>query len=694
MPLALIILVIVSLFHTAEVSAALGYVPGEVLVQYKTTAKQKAKIGLLQRHRAKLKQRFQHLPIEQWQLPSDLSVVSAIQSLKDDPNVAVVEPNYRRYPASISRALPIEGPGQYDNQKLPLEQVAIPSLWDKVTGDPSVIVAVIDDAFDINHPDLQQNIYKPYDLADDDNDPSPVDNCLDPDLNQTIEEDHGTTVLGIIGAGTNNGIGIAGAAWNVSVMPLRISCLYDVASEVAAFEYAVKNGASIINTSYGGPMYSVVEQNAMQQLKDQDVLLVAAAGNFDTNNDKIQDYPSGLDLPNIIAVAASDGQGELTPWSHYGATSVDVAAPGLNYYTTMVGDRYGTVSGGTSYSAPIVASIAALLKSSNPSLLNFQDLRGAILGGVTPLTNSQGRLVSDGQVDALKAYDIISQTDQQPVIVIRKIVIDDSRGNNNGQIDKDEEITVKLTIENVGTIANDVVFNLSSDVLDQAVHYQGPAIMYSGDTTEASFDIGSISLESSSYQEILFALDIETNVNGSLAQTTRHFYLDWGGLDSGKSVIGKLKKTGSSFDEIHFYHIDVPANTAKLKIEVEIQDTISFPEVDLMARMGGYPQFDFNDYDKSWGISQDTYLANKAGNDVLEINRPQAGTWYIAVLSPRAQKYPDVQYSLKAKYTTTVSPSGGFHLAFGIPEIFFLWTIAILLRIATSRGQESNTKKP
>ena len=235
-----------------------------------------------------------------------------------------------------------------------LEKISAKEIWDITRGRPEVIIAVIDTGVDYKHPDLRDNIwinkaelngvsgsdddsngYKDdivgWDFADDDNDPT------DP---AATSLGHGTHVAGIIGAVGNNHEGISGVNWQVSIMPLKVmadgSSELTVAAIIEAIDYAIANGAHVVNCSFGGTEYSVLEQAAFSRLRENGILAACAAGNYSDNMDisgKI--YPACYDLDNILSVASTDSTDTLVSSSNYGKNEVDVAAPGNSIYSTL-----------------------------------------------------------------------------------------------------------------------------------------------------------------------------------------------------------------------------------------------------------------------------------------------------------------------------------------------------------------------
>ncbi len=147
---------------------------------------------------------------------------------------------------------------------------------------------------------------------------------------------HGTHVSGTIGAKGNNALGTTGVNWQVSILPIKAADEngeFSVADIISGINYAAAQGASIINASFGGSGYSQSEYDAINS--NSSILLVAAAGNNSSNNDITPEYPSGYALPNIISVAATDQNDNLSSFSNYGQTTVHVAAPGSNILSTV-----------------------------------------------------------------------------------------------------------------------------------------------------------------------------------------------------------------------------------------------------------------------------------------------------------------------------------------------------------------------
>jgi subtilisin family serine protease len=292
-------------------------------------------------------------------IPANRTVEEAVADFQNMPEVEFAQPNYRYHALAtipndtgFSKQWGLDNTGQTVNGTtgIPDADIDAPEAWDITTGSSSVIVAVIDSGVAYNHPDLAGNIWANIDETDGngiDNDGNGfkddvrgwdfVDNDNDPmDFNG-----HGSHIAGIIGAVGNNGQGMAGIAWKVQIMPVRVLAPdgFGFTSDITAgIDYAVNNGAKIINLSFGenpgDPPDSAV-QAAIQNAKNAGVLAVIAAGNDSNDNDALPVYPASYTLENIISVAATDQSDNLAYFSNYGAASVDVGAPGVDIYSAL-----------------------------------------------------------------------------------------------------------------------------------------------------------------------------------------------------------------------------------------------------------------------------------------------------------------------------------------------------------------------
>ena len=241
----------------------------------------------------------------------------------------------------------------FNNGMWCLYQVNAPQAWDISTGDANVVVAVTDNAIQINHPDLVNKLVPGRDVVDDDNDPSPCGGN---------DGFHGSHVSGTVGAETNNNLGVASIGFNISVMPIKIgNC--STGALTAGYDgiiWAADNGADAVNMSWGGGGVSSYGQNVCNYAWNQGCILIAAAGNDNTNQ---QFYPAAYD--NVVSVAATTSGDAKSSFSQYG-TWIDVSAPGSQILSLNAGTGY-SMSQGTSMASPMVAGLVGLMISHAPS---------------------------------------------------------------------------------------------------------------------------------------------------------------------------------------------------------------------------------------------------------------------------------------------------------------------------------------
>ena len=355
-------------------------------------------------------------------LPSGIDVETALALFQNNPFVEYAQPDYR-----VSIMLAPNDPQYQDMWSL--ENVSqtggvndadidASAAWDVTTGSGSTIVAVIDTGIDINHPDLAGNLWINVDeIGGDgiDNDGNGyVDDLygydfINGDANPFDDQGHGTHVAGTIGAVGGNSVGIAGINWDVQLMALKFLGADGSGSQSDAIEailYAVNNGAQIINASWGGDPFSQALFDALATARDAGVIFVTAAGNGDffgngINNDATPFYPANYNLDNIISVAATDHTDNLATFSNYGATTVDLAAPGVNILSTLPGGGYG-LNSGTSMATPHVAGVVALVRDLHPEW-TYDQVVQQVLATVDPLAQLAGLVSTGGRLNAAAA---------------------------------------------------------------------------------------------------------------------------------------------------------------------------------------------------------------------------------------------------------------------------------------------------
>jgi hypothetical protein len=219
---------------------------------------------------------------------------------------------------------------------------------------------------------------------------------------------HGTHVSGIIGGVGNNGLHISGVCWNVNIMTLLIGGVggMPVTAIVNATDYAIKNGVSVLNASYGGSGFSQAEQDSISRALAKNVLLIAAAGNGGDDTDDSPVYPACYPLDNIISVLSTDNTDHKGSQSCYGDESVDLGAPGEPIWSTILGNTYAYDSG-TSMAAPHVTGVAALALGMCPGLTSSR-LKSLIINNVDDISYLHGLCASGGRLNAYKVLNALA----------------------------------------------------------------------------------------------------------------------------------------------------------------------------------------------------------------------------------------------------------------------------------------------
>ena len=215
---------------------------------------------------------------------------------------------------------------------------------------------------------------------------------------------HGTHVSGTIGAAGNNGVGVTGIDWRVQILACKFigaDGIGSISAFISALNYSIAHGARITNNSWAGASNSQILSDAINNARSHGQIFVAAAGNDASNNDLNPSYPSGFNLDNIVAVAALDRTGKLASFSDYGATSVDLAAPGVGILSTTPNNTYSVYSG-TSMATPQVTGVLALVWGQHPSW-TYQQVIARVLNTTTSLASLQGKVRTGGLLNAARA---------------------------------------------------------------------------------------------------------------------------------------------------------------------------------------------------------------------------------------------------------------------------------------------------
>jgi subtilisin family serine protease len=292
--------------------------------------------------------------------------------------------------------------------------------WDVWTGSSSFVVGMADSGILRTHVDLAGNIWtNPGEVAGngiDDDGNGYVDDTwgwdfFNNDNNPTDDNGHGTHTAGTVGAVGNNGIGVTGVCWNVKLAALKIgsaSGSISVTAAVNAINYCVGKGIKVSNHSWGGGASNTSLNNAISAARSAGHLIIAAAGNggFDgrgDNNDSIPQYPASYAQDNIIAVAALDNDNRLATFSNYGATSVDIGAPGVTIASTYNSSTTSYVYlNGTSMATPHVTGVVALVWSKNPTW-TYAQVRDKLYSSGKAVSALSGKTTTGKSVNANNA---------------------------------------------------------------------------------------------------------------------------------------------------------------------------------------------------------------------------------------------------------------------------------------------------
>jgi subtilisin family serine protease len=336
-------------------------------------------------------------------LPENETVPGFIAKYQQSGLVEFAEPDY------IGHVAAIPNDPKYLNHTLwGLDKIEAPAGWDTLTSASNIVVAVLDTGVRYTHEDLKSNIWV-----------NPIDgghgwNALTGtnDPNDDSGNGHGTMVAGVLGAVGNNGKGVVGVAWQVQLMACK--CFNSqgkgtVSDCVACIDYARTNGARIINASWGFTN-SLALSNAMYSLRDAGIIVVAACGNDATNTDVNPTYPASYPMDNVVSVAATASDDSLASFSNYGATTVHLAAPGVNINSTFVAtDSFYYTDSGTSFAAPYVSGALALMLTEYP-IESYQSIIHRVLSATDHLPSLTGKCLTGGRLNLRKALTPIRLT--------------------------------------------------------------------------------------------------------------------------------------------------------------------------------------------------------------------------------------------------------------------------------------------
>jgi hypothetical protein len=407
-------------------SPKIGYAPGVVMLAFHPNASESTRSQVFARYNLTFDQEVTSPYFVRAFLPKGVSVESAIIALQREPSIRLAEADRQILPEQsfpndpqFSSQYGLHNTGQTGGT--PDADIDAPEAWQLIgNSGEEVIVAVLDDGCDIDHPDLRANIagnqaeinglpgvdddgngfvddLYGWDFADNDNNPRPA----------TTGDAHGTHTSGTVGAVRNNGIGVSGIGGNVKVLPIRMyrgqgTWISDL---IRGIDYSRQNGAKVMSVSYNIDGYTQLLVEAIQRAGQADIVYVNSAGNNGQNIDGLRGAIKAL-APNATFVAATDDRDGLASFSNYGST-VDFAAPGVDILSTTPGNTYG-FSSGTSMACPHGAAVIAIVRSLFPDLTAVQVI--ARVKGTSESKPSLSGRISGGRINLANTLD----TDNTP----------------------------------------------------------------------------------------------------------------------------------------------------------------------------------------------------------------------------------------------------------------------------------------
>jgi subtilisin family serine protease len=443
------------------------HLPGEVLVKFKNIIAPSERGQFHAENEVDVLSRIPGIGVDRIKSRKGESTEALLNRYRKNPFVEYAEPNglfHVTLTPDDPRFLELYGLHNTGQSGGTIDaDIDAPEAWDLQTGNSDIIVADIDTGVDFNHPDLAANIWThPGEIPDngiDDDGNGFIDdvrgwNFVGNNNNPLDDHGHGTHTSGTIAAVGNNGVGVVGVSWRAKIMPVKFlsasgSGTFEAAA--SAIIYSANMGARLSNNSWGcGPSpgcFSQTVEDAIAFANSKGMLFVVAAGNSNNNNDVTITYPCTSNQPNVVCVAATDRNDQKASFSNYGATTVDLGAPGVSTLSTvpmescLLCDPSGyRLLSGTSMATPHVTGAAALVLTQSPTWTAVQ-LKSAILTSVDPIPALAGRTVTGGRLNVDRA--IRFQPGPQPDLMMTAV-----SGPTSGQTG--DTIIISDTVTNQG----------------------------------------------------------------------------------------------------------------------------------------------------------------------------------------------------------------------------------------------------
>ncbi|MBM3966251.1 MAG: hypothetical protein FJ308_14485 [Planctomycetes bacterium] len=590
------------------------YIPNEILVQYlpganvsqRGMARASTNGSLSEQIFTKTMQASGLGQMERVSLGNGVTVPQALAALANNPFVAYAEPNYIYKPAFVSNDTYYSNGslwGMYgDDSPAAVGPVGTTNAFgsqaekawnDNIVGKSSVVVGIIDEGVQTTHPDLVNNIWvNPFETPNDgiDNDGNGyVDDVNGWDFvnnDKTVYDaggdSHGTHVAGTIGGDGGNGAGVVGVNWDVTMISTKFLGTNggSTANAVKALDYLTdlksRHGINIVatNNSWGGGGYSQSLHDAIIRSAKSNILFVAAAGNSTTNNDTTASYPSNYNTTvgtstqtaasydSVIAVAAISNTGAIASFSSFGATTVDIGAPGVSINSSVPTNTYASYNG-TSMATPHVTGAVALYASVQPAGVSASSIKTAILNSATPTASLAGKTLTGGRLNVYaalqQASSIVLDKSVYGAPSTASVTVTYAAANSSSSLADTLQITVQssseLTPESITlteTGINTGVFSGSFGLLTSSAAGDGSLAVSNGDTITATCT--AISKSTNATVDLL--APTLTNITASPQRLTSR--IDWNTNESSTTVV----LFGTSSNNLDQSNINTTLSTA------------------------------------------------------------------------------------------------------------------------------------
>lgn len=399
---------------TLNSAASSEYNPGRILIQPKAGVDMAVIDNFHRSLNCTVSRVFQTpTQVEVVELPTGGEVKAYVEKYLRSGLVEFAEPDYLRHldttpndPKYLDGTLwGLNNYGQ--NGGTPHADIDAPEAWDVRTSASNVVVAILDSGVRYTHEDLAANMWTS--TLDGSHGTNAVAGTTDPN----DDNGHGTLMAGVLGAVGNNSKGVVGVAWAVQMMACKCFNSSGAATDseiLACMDYAQANGARIISASFDSPSFGSALSNAIYSARSAGMIFVASAGNNSTNIDVIPHYPACYGIDNIVSVGYTTRNDQLGGFSNYGATNVDLAAPGDQIYSTWPASDSSYYPpaflqinlAGTSFAAAYVSGACALLVAKYPSD-PYPLIIQRLLAGTDPVPSLAGKCVTGGRLNLRKA---------------------------------------------------------------------------------------------------------------------------------------------------------------------------------------------------------------------------------------------------------------------------------------------------